>query len=101
MLKPPQRPGPTPPARALAPHVQAAVGRTAQARMPERASLPVRQPVAHVQAALQRVAQPKPVAAPAPRRVIPPPPVPPSESRGPGRARYGSEDESRGGEVTS
>src|ERR1700760_2384210 len=76
MLKPPQSTGPTPPARAIAPHVQAAVGRTAQARMPERAaSLPVRQPAPHVQAALQRVAQPKPAVAPAPRQVIPPPPV--------------------------
>lgn len=48
-----------PPARSLAPHVQAAVGRIAQARMAEPKPGFVRQMAPHVAAALRGAAQPK------------------------------------------
>lgn len=51
--------GAQPPLRAPAPHVQAAMGRTAQARMAQPAFLPSRPPAPHVQAALRGAAQPK------------------------------------------
>ena len=52
--------GARPPARPLAPHIQAAVGRIAQARMALPTAGPTRQPAAHVRAAVNGVAQAKP-----------------------------------------